>query len=92
MKYEPKYTHQALKDIKKLPSRTRNKIEKAIIAISEDPYVGKPLLGILSGKWSFRVGDYRITYEIRKKELIILVLMVGPRQDIYKRLLRFLEG
>lgn len=92
MKYTPRYTHQALKDIKKLPSNLRKKVEKAIMSLLEDPFQGKQLLGVLSGKWSYRIGDYRITYELRKKELVILILMVGPRQDIYKRLLRFLEG
>ena len=92
MKYAPQYTHQALKDIKKLPSNLKRKVERAIMNLSEDPFQGKQLLGVLSGKWSYRMGDYRITYEIRKKELIILILMLGPRQDVYKRLLRFLEG
>ena len=91
MQYELRYTGQALRDIKKLPPKTKNKVEKALGSISKNPLCGKPLLGILSGRWSYRIGDYRITYEIRKTELIILVLMIGPRQDIYKRLLRFLD-
>jgi mRNA-degrading endonuclease RelE of RelBE toxin-antitoxin system len=72
MTYTPRYTNQALKDIKKLPTNLKRKVEKTIKLLIDDPFSGKPLMGTLA--------------------LIILVLMVGPRQDIYKRLLRFLES
>jgi len=92
MRHTPRYTNQVLKDIKKFPDNLKRKLEKTIKSLADDPFIGKPLMGTLSGKWSYRIGDFRITYEIRGKELIILFLMIGPRQDIYKRLLRFLEG
>jgi mRNA-degrading endonuclease RelE of RelBE toxin-antitoxin system len=38
-----------------------------------DPYVGKPLRENLAGKWSLRVSDYRIIYEINENEKIIML-------------------
>jgi mRNA interferase RelE/StbE len=45
---------------------------------------GKALKGHFSGLWRYRVGDYRLVCQIRDRELLILVLRVGDRKDIYK--------
>lgn len=37
----------------------------------------------LSGKYSYRIGDYRVIYEIRNHKLIILVIKIGDRKDVY---------
>ncbi|GAB5040991.1 type II toxin-antitoxin system RelE family toxin [Bartonella henselae] len=46
--------------------------------------IGKPLKGQFSGLWRYRVGDYRILCELYDKELVVLVLAVGHRKNIYK--------
>jgi mRNA interferase RelE/StbE len=46
---------------------------------------GKPLLYSHKGNWRYRVGDYRIICRIEEKELVILVLDVGHRKNIYDR-------
>nr|CBI77786.1 conserved hypothetical protein [Bartonella rochalimae ATCC BAA-1498] len=46
--------------------------------------IGKPLRGQLSGLWRYRVGDYRILCDLYDKELVVLVLAVGHRKNIYK--------
>lgn len=46
--------------------------------------LGKPLTGRLGTFWRYRVGDYRIICDIRDKELIILVIRIGNRKDIYQ--------
>ncbi|WP_293694403.1 type II toxin-antitoxin system RelE/ParE family toxin [uncultured Agrococcus sp.] len=45
---------------------------------------GKSLAAGLSGKWRYRVGDYRVLCEIRDTELVVLAIEVGHRRDIYK--------
>ena len=45
---------------------------------------GKPLHGTLKGKWRYRVGDYRLIAEIHDEEILILILEVDKRNDIYK--------
>jgi len=53
--------------------------------LSGDPRsFGKPLTANLAGYWRYRVGDYRIICRIEDSELIVLVLEVGHRRDIYR--------
>lgn len=52
----------------------------------DDPHAhGKGLASNLSGKWRYRVGDYRILCEIHDKELVVLAIEVGHRRSIYRR-------
>ncbi|WP_256478099.1 type II toxin-antitoxin system RelE/ParE family toxin [Bartonella sp. B1099] len=46
--------------------------------------IGKPLRDQLSGLWRYRVGDYRILCDLYDKELVVLVLAVRHRKNIYK--------
>ncbi len=77
------------------PKKFLNKLDSSVkiqifsylrkISLTEDPTsFGKPLSSSLKGFWRYRVGDYRIICEIRKKELIILVIDIGHRSKIYK--------
>lgn len=51
----------------------------------ENPYLqGKVLQGNLKGKWRYRVGNYRLIANIDNKNLIILILVIGHRREIYK--------
>lgn len=45
---------------------------------------GKGLTSNLSGKWRYRIGDYRVLCEIRDDELIVLAIEIGHRRDVYK--------
>jgi mRNA interferase RelE/StbE len=78
---------KALKEAKKLDRDARKKIidylENRVI-LSQNPYqYGKPLKGKLAGIWRYRVGDYRILCSIEDQNLIILVIAVGHRKNIY---------
>ena len=44
---------------------------------------GKGLTANRSGKWRYRVGDYRVLCEIKDNELIVLAIEIGHRRDIY---------
>ena len=51
----------------------------------EDPRAhGKGLAANRSGKWRYRVGDYRILCEIKDEELVVLAIEIGHRRDIYQ--------
>lgn len=84
MIYEVLYTQEAANRIGKLDTAVKERVRKAITRLSEHPELGKPLTGLLSGRWSYRVGDWRILYKVRKSELIILVLTVGHRSVVYE--------
>jgi mRNA interferase RelE/StbE len=55
------------------------------IATDEDPRrFGHALLGDLKGLWRYRVGDYRIVADIRDQEVLVMVITVGHRREIYE--------
>ena len=85
-KYSIKYTKEAKKKIEKLDKSIKLVIKKAIESLSSNPYKGKPLSYELAGLYSLRTSDYRIIYRIKEKQLIIIVVTVGHRREIYKKL------
>ena len=85
-KYSIKYTKEAKKKIEKLDKSIRLIIKKSIESLSSNPYKGKPLSHDIAGLYSLRTSDYRIIYRIKEKQLIIIVVTVGHRREIYKKL------
>lgn len=83
MMYRTLYTEEAAKRIRKLDGAVKERVRKAIVRISEHPDLGKPLTGLLNDRWSYRVGDGRILYKIRKAEVLILILTIGHRSEVY---------
>lgn len=73
------------KQLELAPDRVKPRIEAKLRAIQADPFHGKKLGGQLKGIYSVRVVPFRILYEIRKNELVVLVLKIGDRKDVYKR-------
>ena len=86
--YNFKLSRQAGKDLErvyradqKLCQRFLNVFE----TISEDPDQGKPLRGELRGMLSYRMGSYRIIYEVHRGKLIVVVIDLGHRGAIYRQ-------
>jgi mRNA interferase RelE/StbE len=81
------FTKQADKAFAKLDRSIQKEIEKFIsqrLLLCEDPRVlGKPLKGNLVEYWRYRVGDYRIVCKIEDDELVILVVRVAHRREVY---------
>ena len=48
-------------------------------------HFGEPLKGDRSGLWRYRVGDYRILCDILDQKVVVLVLAIGHRRQIYQR-------
>jgi len=82
--YRLVYTREFARQIRRLDRHVKGQIEKALEKIRLDPTLGKKLTGILADRWSFRSGDYRILYRIQRDQLVILVLTVGHRKDVYR--------
>lgn len=89
--YIIKYTREAKKRIEKLDPSVKQIIKKAIDSLSLNPYRGKPLAYELAGLYSLRTSDYRIIYRVKEKELIIIIITVGHRREIYKKLKALIE-
>jgi len=73
----------AKKFLKKLDKPSKIEIIKKLKKLKNNPKLGKLLLGRLIGLWSLRIGDYRAIYQIRQSELLILILKIGHRKNIY---------
>ena len=89
MKYNVIYTEKALKSLKKLDKSVLNMIkawiDKNLIGTKDPRQHGKGLTANRSGQWRYRVGDYRILAEIQEDKLVILIVEVGHRKNIYER-------
>lgn len=84
MKYEILIKTPAKKQIDKLDKTIKLRIRKALNRISQTPYIGKPLRGNLVDCWSYRVGNWRIIYEVHEDTVTVIVIGVGHRREIYR--------
>ncbi len=75
---------RAQRATRRLPQDVLNRLTKAFQALERDPYLGKRLVGF--PLYSYRIGDLRIVYSLNEDRLIVLVLDIGSRGDIYQRL------
>ena len=84
-KYKIEISSTAEKSLKKIPQKDISKIIEAIqqLAISPFPSGSRKLRGE-EGIFRIRQGNYRIIYEVVDKKLIILILKIGHRKEVYK--------
>lgn len=68
-------------------TRLRGRIVRALQGLEEEPRPSgaKRLVG-LGGTLRIRVGDWRILYEVREQEVVVLVVRIGPRGEVYERM------
>lgn len=84
MKYELVYTARAVKDIQKLDEEIKKRIGKTLLRYKEDPLrYSERLTDSSLGTYRFRIGDYRVIFDIDGNSIVIL--RVGHRKEIYKR-------
>ena len=83
--YKVVYLNSVEEDLKKLDKTTVRKILNRIETyLACDPKeLGKPLKGEFQGYWRYRWGDYRVIYKISEREILILVLSISNRKDVY---------
>lgn len=88
MIWKVEFDNRALKELRKLDKQTQDRILKWLretLATGEDPRrTGKSLQGRMKGLWRYRVGDYRIISQIQDEHIVILVVRIGHRRDIYE--------
>jgi len=87
LSYQIEVKKSAAKALKKIPKADRKRIVDKIDSLAESP--PSPDTTKMKGNNPFhkvRVGDYRIVYEIQEDVLLILVVKIGHRKDIYRNL------
>ncbi len=88
MVYKVVFTEKAKKELKKLDKPIAALIvgwlEKNIEGCNNPRVYGRGLIGNKYGQWRYRIGDYRAICEIQDNKVIVLVLEIGHRKDIYE--------
>ncbi len=85
-RYDVQLTPAALRDLEGVPRDVQTRLINRIEALAEDPRPhGVKKLSGESELYRLREGDFRIVYEIRDEVLVVIVISVGDRKDIYRR-------
>ena len=84
MKYTLIYTQRAERDLANLDIKTKERIGKTLLRFEEEPLkYAEKLSDPILGSYRFRIGDYRVIFDIEGSEIV--VLRIGHRKDIYRR-------
>lgn len=88
MAWPVEWDDEAVKELKALDTRAQRAIIRYMrdkIATEEDPRrFGDPLRKDLKGLWKYRIGSYRIICSIEDQKVVVLVVRVGHRRNVYK--------
>lgn len=87
MKYRAEYSTQASSYLHRASPRTRERVARRVDELCADPFdhrLSKPLHGDMSETRSSRIGDIRVTFRVIHDVLVVLVVRIGPRGDVYK--------
>ncbi len=84
MPYKAALTNRFLKELRKEPTSSKERVIEAINEIISNPFSGTKLRGELEGRWRWRIGEYRIIYMVDEPNRLIVFLDVGPRRSIYE--------
>lgn len=83
--YQIKWTNSAKKELRKLDKKVIPRLIEAIDELAKNPYPkGVKKIVNSPNNYRIRVGDYRIIYQVISNTLIIYIVKVGTRQNIYK--------
>ncbi|HAH20130.1 MAG: hypothetical protein A2Y00_01375 [Omnitrophica WOR_2 bacterium GWF2_43_52] len=83
------FSELAAKELERIYRSDRRLYSRFITGVEslkEHPYQGKRLKGRLKGDFSLRMGDYRIIYTVQKDKLVVYIIDLGHRKEIYRQL------
>jgi mRNA interferase RelE/StbE len=87
--YRIEFRPSAADELEKLPSTDRRRIGRRIDALAQDPRP-QGIRQLDKGIYRLRAGDYRVIYQIRDEVLLVLVIRIGHRSDVYRALSRII--
>lgn len=89
MRYQVEFSKLALKQLKKMDKHTSSIIisfiKKKLVNTDNPRQHGKALQGNHNDKWRYRVGNYRLLAKIQDEKVLITLVEVGHRKDVYKK-------
>ena len=83
MRFQIEILRSAQKSLSRIQSQDQDRIIEAIRSLADEPrpHGCKKLSG--RDAWRIRIGNYRVIYEIRESKLVILIVDIGHRREIY---------
>ena len=83
--YEVEISRTAEKQLKALPAEDQVRVARTVLALAEEPHPrGSRKLSGYDDVFRVRVGRFRVLYSILEKRLVILILKIGHRKDVYR--------
>lgn len=83
--FEIEISRTAEKQLKKLPEQDQLRVVRAVLTLAEEPHpTGSRKLSGYDDVFRIRVGRYRVLYSVFESRLVIIILKVGHRKDVYR--------
>lgn len=79
-----KTAEKAIKHLSIAQPAIARRVAAVIDLLAKAPTSGVPLKGEFKGCWKYRVGSYRIIYQVRHAELVIVIIDIGHRREVYR--------
>ena len=84
-RYSIRFVESAARSLKKLPVGPRLRIAARIEALADNPYPpGNRKMAGEEHAYRIRIGDYRVVYDVLEEVIVVLVLRIGHRKDVYR--------
>lgn len=77
--------NDAKKNLKKIAFLWRDRIEKAIDVLADNPFYGEKMMGELKDRRKIRIWPYRVVYRLFEKQRVIYIEQIGHRQGVYNK-------
>lgn len=85
MRYVLEFTTSAARELRDLDRQHQRRITEKVIALCEDPFPpGSKKLKGQPEHFRIRVGDYRVIYRIDGKRVVIVIVRIGHRREVYR--------
>ena len=79
-----RWDRRAVKELRSVPRKDQSRLFEAVDSLRGDPLQGKVLSGEWKGLRRLRIGSYRVIYAFDGKELLVSVIRLGHRRDVYR--------
>lgn len=83
--YTIQFKPLALRQLQELPRDAQRRLSIKIESLRDDPFpAGSKKMAVVPDAWRIRAGDYRVVYQVHRGVLLVLVLTVGHRKEVYR--------
>ena len=84
--YQIVFSRKAAKSFQRVPHNVGERIREKLAQIADDPFAKHPNTAKLQGRpgYRLRVGDWRVIYEIQQEELVMMVIKIASRGEVYR--------